>query len=319
MDSKTEQFVDKSVFANTITLNEQEAFLDDLYNQLQEQYIAIELIHAESGPGQIEIVLEYIKNDPVQVVDNVLLAKETIHAVAHKYGLKALFIPKYDFLKAGNGLHVHMSIYDSITGEQIFCNNSSLTQKGSAFVEGILIHMKGLLGLTMPTVNSFRRVGPGCWTGSQIGWDLEDKECGVRVCSNIKTKEWDNVEYKFCDGSCNLYLGLAALLSSGLDGISKSFKLRPSLRELEKVVDENKSEGGGEGEEEIDQPSSSTITDPIPASLIEALGALEEDNHIIDLIGPRLSKAYLALRYDEAQRSSGMSLEDEVKEALARS
>ena len=319
MDSKTEQFVDKSVFANTITLNEQEAFLDDLYNQLQKQYIAIELIHAESGPGQIEIVLEYIKNDPVQVVDNVLLAKETIHAVAHKYGLKALFIPKYDFLKAGNGLHVHMSIYDSITGEQIFCNNSSLTQKGSAFVEGILIHMKGLLGLTMPTVNSFRRVGPGCWTGSQIGWDLEDKECGVRVCSNIKTKQWDNVEYKFCDGSCNLYLGLAALLSSGLDGISKSLKLRPSLRELEKVVDENKSEGGGEGEEEIDQPSSPTITDPIPASLIEALGALEEDNHIIDLIGPRLSKAYLALRYDEAQRSSGMSLEDEVKEALARS
>ena len=110
MDSKTEQFVDKSVFANTITLNEQEAFLDDLYNQLQKQYIAIELIHAESGPGQIEIVLEYIKNNPVQVVDNVLLTKETIHAVAHKYGLKALFIPKYDFLKAGNGLHVHMSI-----------------------------------------------------------------------------------------------------------------------------------------------------------------------------------------------------------------
>jgi len=319
VDSKTEQFVDKSVFANTITLNEQEAFLNDLYNQLQEQYITIELIHAESGPGQIEIVLEYIKNDPVQVVDNVLLAKETIHAVAHKYGLKALFIPKYDFLKAGNGLHVHMSIYDSITGEQIFCNNSSLTQKGSAFVEGILIHMKGLLGLTMPTVNSFRRVGPGCWTGSQIGWDLEDKECGVRVCSNIKTKQWDNVEYKFCDGSCNLYLGLAALLSSGLDGISKSLQLRPSLRELEKVVDEKKSEGGGEGEEEIDQPSSPTITDPIPASLIEALSALEEDNHIIDLIGPRLSKAYLALRYDEAQRSSGMSLEDEVKEALARS
>ncbi|OEU23650.1 glutamine synthetase/guanido kinase, partial [Fragilariopsis cylindrus CCMP1102] len=276
VDSKTEQFVDKSVFANTITLNEQEAFLNDLYNQLQEQYITIELIHAESGPGQIEIVLEYIKNDPVQVVDNVLLAKETIHAVAHKYGLKALFIPKYDFLKAGNGLHVHMSIYDSITGEQIFCNNSSLTQKGSAFVEGILIHMKGLLGLTMPTVNSFRRVGPGCWTGSQIGWDLEDKECGVRVCSNIKTKEWDNVEYKFCDGSCNLYLGLAALLSSGLDGISKAFKLRPSLQ--------------------TDQPSSSTTADPIPVSLIEALGALEEDNHLIDLIGPRLSKAYLALR-----------------------
>jgi glutamine synthetase len=304
-----EQFVDNSVFANTITLNEQEEFLTDLYNQLQEQYITIELIHAESGPGQIEVVLEYIKNDPVKVVDNVLLAKETIQAVAQKYNFKALFIPKYDSMKAGNGLHVHMSIYNSTTGEQLFCNGNSLAPMGSAFVEGILIHMKGLLGLTMPTVNSFRRVGPGCWTGSQIGWDIEDKECGVRICSNIKTKEWDNVEYKFCDGSCNLYLGLAALLSSGLDGISKSLKLRPSLHELEgKVAVETEEEG------------TTTIhtADPIPASLIEALDALEEDKHILNLIGPRLSKAYLALRRHEAQRSSEMSLEDEVKEALAR-
>jgi glutamine synthetase len=304
-----EQFVDNSVFANTITLNEQEEFLTDLYNQLQEQYITIELIHAESGPGQIEVVLEYIKNDPVKVVDNVLLAKETIQAVAQKYNFKALFIPKYDSMKAGNGLHVHMSIYNSTTGEQLFCNGNSLAPMGSAFVEGILIHMKGLLGLTMPTVNSFRRVGPGCWTGSQIGWDIEDKECGVRICSNIKTKEWDNVEYKFCDGSCNLYLGLAALLSSGLDGISKPLKLRPSLHELEgKVAVETEEEG------------TTTIhtADPIPASLIEALDALEEDKHILNLIGPRLSKAYLALRRHEAQRSSEMSLEDEVKEALAR-
>ena len=199
-DTKTEKFVDDSVFANTITLNEQEDFIDELYDQLKQQYIPIELIHSESGPGQLEFVLKY-STDPVELADNVLLAKETVSAVAKKYGYKALFVPKYDMTKAGNGLHIHTSVRDATTGEQLFCNGNSLTKTGSSFVEGILQHLPGLLGLTLPTVNSFRRVGPGCWTGSKVGWDLEDKEVGVRVCSNLATREWDHVELKLCDSS----------------------------------------------------------------------------------------------------------------------
>ena len=298
VDAKTEKFVDSSVFCNTTTLNDQEAFLSDLCDQLQQQYIPIELIHSESGPGQLEVVLQYSK-DPVALADNLLLAKETIGAVARQYGYKALFIPKYDLMKAGNGMHVHMSFRDATTGTPIFCEGSSLSKKGSAFVEGILKHLPAILGTTMPTVNSYRRVGPGLWTGSKVGWALEDKETGIRVCSNLATNEWDNVECKFCDASCNLYLGLAALLSSGLDGISKEMTLRPSLSEAE---------------------DDSTITaTPLPASLVEALDALEQDSYMVNLLGPRLSKAYLALRRHEAQRSPEMTLEDEVKEALARS
>ena len=101
--------MDQSVFANPVTLNDQEEFLTDLYDQLNHQYISIELIHAESGPGQIEVVLEH-KNDVLGVADNVVLAKETVSAVAKAHGFKALFLPKYDETKAGNGMHVHLSI-----------------------------------------------------------------------------------------------------------------------------------------------------------------------------------------------------------------
>ena len=58
---------------------------------------------------------------------------------------------------------------------------------------------------------------------------------------------------------------------------------------------------------------------PIPGSLVEALDALEEDDHIMKLLGPRLSKAYLAVRRHEAERSSKLTLTDELREALARS
>jgi len=307
VDAKTGNFVDNSVFANAVTLNDREEFLSDLYDQLKQQYIPIELIHAESGPGQLEVVLEH-SDDVVALVDNVVLAKETISAVARAHGCRALFLPKYDSAKAGNGMHVHVSIKDATTGEPLFCDGNSLAPKGASFVEGLLEHLPAILGLTMPTVNSFRRVGPGCWTGSEVGWALEDKEVAIRVCSNLATKEWDHVECKLVDASCNLYLGLAALLHSGLDGISRRLELRLPLSEGAATTDGSPS------------PSISTIAAPLPTSLEEALDALEQDETITQhLMGPRLSQGYLALRRNEAQRSSNMTLEDEVKEALARS
>ena len=48
-DASTGDSVDDSVFANSITLNDQESFISDLYDQLKEQRITVELIHAESG------------------------------------------------------------------------------------------------------------------------------------------------------------------------------------------------------------------------------------------------------------------------------
>ena len=272
-------------------------FLSDLCDQLNQQHIPIELIHAESGPGQLEIVLPH-SDDIVGLVDNVVLAKETILAVAKVYGCKALFLPKYNSAKAGNGLHVHMSFHDAITLKPLFYNGGSLSSKGAQFVEGILEHLPAIVGLTMPTVNSFRRVGIGCWTGSQVDWDLDDKEVGIRVCSNLVTKEWDHVECKLIDASCNLYLSLAALLYSGIDGLSRRLDIRPALSDRS------------------DGPS----IPPSPASLEDALTALEHDTYILqDLMGQKLSQGYLALKRNEAERSSTMTLEDEVKEALTRS
>ena len=49
VDGKTREAIDHSVFANTTTLNEQDEFINDLYDQLQYQSIPIELIHSESG------------------------------------------------------------------------------------------------------------------------------------------------------------------------------------------------------------------------------------------------------------------------------
>ncbi|CAB9505938.1 Type-1 glutamine synthetase [Seminavis robusta] len=291
--AETGNFVDQSVYGNTTTLNQQEDYISELYEQLEQQYIPVELIHSESGPGQLEVVLQYC-NDPVELADRVLLAQETIRAVARKYGFKALFAPKYDMMKAGNGMHVHMSIRNATTGKPLFTTRGGMSAQGGAFVEGILRHLPALMGLSLPTVNSFRRVGKGCWTGSSVGWALEDKESSLRVCSNLTTKEWDHVEYKLCDSTCNLYLALSGLLSAGLEGIAQEMELRPAL--------------GASSDEDA----------PLPQTVQGALEALKQDELLIDVIGERLGRGYLALRREEAGRSSQLSLEEEVSEFLQR-
>jgi glutamine synthetase len=111
----------------------------------------------------------------------------------------------------------------------------------------------------------------------------------------LQTKEWDHVECKLVDSTANPYLAVGALLQSGLSGIVHKATLRPSMHE--------------------DAPTSSQH---LPDTLGEALDALEADSFITKtFLGDKLTKAYLAVRRHELERSFKMKLDEEVEEALA--
>jgi len=313
-DAKTNQPVDLSNYAHTTTLNVQEEFIADVHDQLAQQDIEVEMIHAESAPGQLEFVLAY-QDNAVRLADNVLLARESIVAIARQHGLKAIFLPKVNPLAAGNGAHVHISMYDinDKSRTNLFVNQKSLSRRrqsfllgsqsdisemGKSFMEGILRHMPALLALTVPTTNSFRRVGPGCWTGSQVTWAFEDKESPLRVVANLHSQAWEHVEYKLCDSMANMYLALAGLLSAGMDGIAQKLDLRPSRHD--------------------DDVNSSETIALLPSTINESLEFLEQDELLNNEIPAAMLRGFIALRRAEADRAAGMSLEQEVNEALER-
>jgi len=164
--------------------------------------------------------------------------------------------------------------------------------------EGILQHLPALLAVTTPTTNSFRRFGQGCWTGHKIGWATEDKESPLRVCLAPFTNEPRHVELKLSDSTANIYLGLAAVLTAGLDGISRNLILRPASSTL----------------------TSATEQDVLPNSLTEALLCLESNHLLIEVLGTDVVKAHCALRRAEiAHEGDEHTLEKDVKKALERS
>ncbi|KAL7573043.1 hypothetical protein ACA910_018735 [Epithemia clementina (nom. ined.)] len=318
--AKTNQPVDGTNFAHSHVLNQQQDFFSDLHQQLvQQQDIAVELLHAESGPGQVELVLSYC-SDPILLCDRLCLTRDTLQAVAHQHGLKVLFLPKIDAMKAGSGCHLHLSLYDTKTGEPMFPTRTSaatptptateletgISLTGQAFLEGILAHLPALVALSVPTTNSFRRIGPGCWTGSSVNWSYDDKESPLRVVGHLggssslprRSTTANHVEYKLCDHTANLYLALAGILSCGVQGICEGRTLRPHRYA------------------ETTTTTTTTTEDRLPETILQGLDWLEQDEWLQKTIPKALMQGYLALRRAEAERGANMTLEEEVQEAL---
>ena len=271
--------IDASLFAGTTTLDDQDVFISDIYSLLEKQRIDVETIHAESAPGQMEIVLPY-QNDVMKLADYTVFTRETIKACAKKYGMQAIFLPKVYDNQAGNGMHIHMSLRNKWSGDpsvNIFPGTApySIGNIGQSFIEGILTNLEGLLSMTMPTPNSFARVGEGCWTGHKVGWDVEDKESPLRVCLDAKTCKATNVELKLVDNSCNVYLALASVLWAGVDGIARRLNLRPKMREH------------------------SAFHKSLPSDLETSLRIFSNSKLFQNLLGEKLLKSYVAVKRAE--------------------
>jgi glutamine synthetase len=88
------------------------------------------------------------------------------------------------------------------------------------------------------------------------------------------------LELRLPDPSCNPYLAFTAMLASGLDGLDRGCELGPPLEELEHGFG-----GGGH-----------SVTKPLPASLGEALVALEDDDVITAALGSELIELFLSAK-----------------------
>lgn len=315
-DASTDRPIDKSLFASVTLLNEKQSFVSSVYDALLSQEISVELLHSESTNAQMELVLEYCSN-PVNMADNVVLARETVIAVAHQYNMKAIFLPKIYENQAGNGCHIHLSLKDTTNGRNVFSMNTAsndeivststvetvnhidvMSAMGQQFVEGILTLLPAIMAITIPTTNSFRRVGHGCWTGSDAIWAFDDKNAPIRIVidNNNPNKSSTRLEYKLNDSTANIYLSLSAVIIAGLDGIENKLTLRNALSNMKH---------NGEVEK-------------LPLTITESLDLLEASKVMNNCIPGEIMEGYLAIRRSEAQYAQSLSLDDELRIALER-
>jgi glutamine synthetase len=280
--------IDSGLCFSTISATAAQDYVDELAAGLEEQGIALEQYYSELGHGQHEISTPHAP--ALRAADEQLLVRETIRGVAARHGLVASLAPKPWPDNAGNGGHIHFSLWDADGSRNRFHDSGAadgLSGEARSFVAGVLEHLPALCGLTAPSFNSYRRIIPQYWAGAFVCWGHDNREAPLRVPSVFWGMEEasTNVELKAADGSSNPWLAVGGLIAAGFDGLERGLE-PPEPVELDPAT---------LGEDERERLGIAAM----PSSQAEALDALAGDGVLMDALGPVLAESYLAVRRSE--------------------
>ena len=280
--------IDSGLCFSTISAGAAQDFVDELVDALDAQEITLEQYYSELGHGQHEISTGHAP--ALQAADEQLLVRESLRGVAVRHGLVASLAPKPWLDNAGNGGHIHFSLWEHDGSRNRFHDpaaSDGLSAEARSFVAGVLEHLPALCGLTAPSFNSYHRIVPQFWAGAFVCWGHDNREAPVRVPSLFAGMEEasTNVELKSADASANPYLAVGGLIAAGLDGLEHKLE-PPEPVELDPAtVDERERDDRG--------------IVPLPATQAEALDALAADDVLTSALGPVLAESYLAVRRSE--------------------
>ena len=298
---------DDSLCYSSRGLDEQAEVMDAILAALEAEGVSIELFHTELGPAQQELSIHYA--DALRAADNVCLVRETVRGVARAFDLLATFAPKPFLDQAGSGAHIHLSLWGRETsehpGKNLFYDaneRGGLSQRGKHFIGGVLRHIRGLVAITCGSPNSYRRLLPHFWSSAYGGYGFDNREGAIRVPSIFWGREAEsiNLELKCADHSGNPYLSIGAYIAAGLDGIKNS--IDPG--EPQEI------DPGNYSDEEREQRGIRRL----PTSLDEALDELENDQVLMEALGPLLASSYLAVKRNESAFFKEKTAEEETRQ-----
>ena len=280
--------IDSGLCFSTISATAAQDFVDELAAALDAQGIGLEQYYSELGHGQHEISTPHAP--ALRAADEQLLVRETIRGVAARHGLVASLAPKPWLENAGNGGHIHFSLWDLEGSRNRFHDGAAadgLSAEARSFVAGVLEHLPALCGLSAPSFNSYRRIVPQYWAGAFVCWGHDNREAPVRVPSVFRGMEEasTNVELKAADASSNPYLAVGGLIAAGLDGLERGLEPPEPVEVDPATLDENERARLG--------------IDAMPATQEEGLDALAADEVLLSALGPVLAESYLAVRRSE--------------------
>jgi glutamine synthetase len=233
----------------------------------------------EYGARQFEVTVAPALG--MRAADRAVVLREMARATAFRLGQRAIFAPILDPDGVGNGVHVHFSFRDG-DGRPAMHDAAGpfgLSPVAAQFVAGVMHHLPALCAVTAPSAVSYIRMRPNRWAPTHATLAQQDRAASLRVCpigpGGTAARQF-NVEYHCADAAASPYLALGALVWAGVDGIRQKRALP-----------------AGEGA-------------PLPATLGQALDALEATAEAAEWFGARFLGAYLMHKRGEFGAVAGL-------------
>jgi glutamine synthetase len=271
-------------------------YIRDVLDSLEAAGVRVEQIHPEFGPAQFEVSVA--PQDPVSAADTNVLVKLIISAVSAQHGLRASFAPAVLTNNVGNGGHLHASFWTD--GGNLLAGGAGrygLTERGESIMASLLDSLPALVAIGAPMPASYLRLLPSRWAGAYQVWGKENREAAVRfIEASPSDPGTANVEIKCFDGSANPYLLTGAVLAVALAGADRQARLPAEVS----------GDPSAPGHPQADQAVR------LPATLGDALKALEASDDLRAAAGDRLLSTFVAARRAEIKLTDGESDEEIV-------
>ncbi|OUD13963.1 glutamine synthetase family protein [Thioflexithrix psekupsensis] len=264
-------------------VNEFDPLFEDIYDYCEAQRINIDTLIHEAGAAQMEI--NFLHGDALEAADQVFLFKRTVREAALRRDIYATFMAKPMQREPGSAMHIHQSLVDRKTGQNLFANTQQdPTPLFLHYLGGLQKYLPVALCFFAPNVNSYRRFLRYDSAPINVQWGYDNRTVGLRVPH--ATPAARRVENRVAGADANPYLALAASLACGYLGIQQQ------------LTPQNPVVGSGY-----------KFPYEIPRNLEDSLRRLDEDEDapaLRAILGERFVKAYQAVKWKEYETFLGV-------------
>lgn len=261
-------------------LEEIAPFLRDLWQAADIQGVPLEGAIAECAPGQFELTLKH-RADALRAADEAMLYKRLAKGVARNHGAAVTFMAKPWSDRAGNGLHLHMSVEDG-NGRNLMAAEAP---EGAPILQHAIGGMQALLPDSMavlaPGANSYRRFRANSYAPVAPNWGINNRTVALRVPAGLPHTR--HIEHRVAGADANPHMAAAVLLAAAHHGITN--KLDPGAPVL------------GDG-----YAAAARSANPLPTDWIEAVNHFEQSEILRDYLGSTFVDMFVAVKRAEQDR-----------------
>ncbi len=260
-------------------IDAQQAFVRDLFTNLNAIDVPLEALHTEAGPGNFEAAIRY--GDALKTADRAVLFKESVREIGRRHGLLNTFMAKFSMDYAGCGQHLHQSLWRD--GVNCFYDEGAehrMSDTMRHFIAGQLHCLPHLLPMVAPFINSYKRLVDHNLAPVKPTWAVDNRNASLRVIPG--SRHAMRLETRTPGADANPYLAIAAALASGLYGIEHKLAL-----------DAPPVSGANGGAEQVER---------LPRTLAEATAAMERSPLARELFGEEFVRHFVETRQWEIAR-----------------